>query len=503
MSKTPRNLAIAAVAVLAGLVLAAPPVVASPAPKLGSSMHWFRWTPSARTLQARTMKPGSTAVLGVESVQDLSPLRARYGFHVTRLLPQLRAAEVIVSRSLLANAAGESRIRYLSSLGSKRHLAAMPNDPLLWMTDASTNLPYEWEFAAAHVDRAFDFSTGSPAVVVGTIDTGAADVPDLVGKVDARWTVAQDGALHRDTYASDDLGHGTAVASLIAANAGDGFGMAGFGGAAHVIAVRDWALTDISIAVALMKLDSLGARIVNMSFSGGAEEPPVMLDAIHKATADGLLLVAAAGNLNMPVGHPAADLQPAAGGHSYGLAVGASDASGNLAFFSNAGDRLSLVAPGNYQGPCTGVLVAISPINEFDTTCYSSWGGASVAHYAYLSGTSFSAPEVAGVAALIWAARPELKNYQVADIIKQSAERGGGGWTSTMGCGVLDAGAALELATSRSSAEWATTDGGDAACAGPSKSEVALLREGELGRPTTQAAHSPLPRGPAQSPERK
>jgi subtilisin family serine protease len=91
--------------------------------------------------------------------------------------------------------------------------------------------------------------------------------------------------------------------------------------------------------------------------------------------------------------------------------------------------------------------------------------GTGGAQYGYVSGTSFSAPEVAGVAALIWAARPELKNYQVADIIKQSARRDPGGWTPTMGCGVLDAGAALELATSRSDAQWATAEpGSSSAC---------------------------------------
>jgi subtilisin family serine protease len=261
------------------------------------------------------------------------------------------------------------------------------------------------------------------------------------------------------------LGHGTAVASLIAANVGDGFGMAGFGGASHLITIHEWAFTDVSTAATLMKLDSLGVRIVNMSFGGAALATPIMLDAIHKAAADGMLLVAAAGNSSHAVAHPAADVQPAGGVQSYGLAVGASDTHGNLTFFSNAGANLSLLAPGGDGGPCSGVLVAIAPLgNGFDDSCYPSWAGAGGAFYAYVSGTSFSAPEVAGIAALVWAARPELKNYQVADIIKQSARRDAGGWTPTMGCGVLDAGAALELAMSRSNSEWATADGGDLSC---------------------------------------
>jgi subtilisin family serine protease len=98
-----------------------------------------------------------------------------------------------------------------------------------------------------------------------------------------------------------------------------------------------------------------------------------------------------------------------------------------------------------------------------DGSCYSTWVGNGGAYYAYVSGTSFASPEVAGIAALIWAARPQLKNYQVADIIKQSAQRSDG-WTATTGCGVLDAGAALELATSLSSSEWATADAGGSTC---------------------------------------
>ena len=324
--------------------------------------------------------------------------------------------------------------------------AAIP--PLLATTDPGTGLSYEWQFDAADVAPALSLSPGSPSVVVGTIDSGAAAIPDLAGKVDSRWNVSAKGKVTRAARAVDDVGHGTAVASLIAAN---GFGMEGFGGATHVVAMRVPKLTPVAVAAALLKLDALGVRIVNMSFGSQAPEPPVALAAIRKAQADGLLLVAAAGNEGAAVSHPAADLGSA------GLAVGASDVDGGLAFFSNAGDSLSLLAPGNYRGTCSGVLVA-APINDdFVGNCYPSWVGAGGAGYAYVAGTSFAAPEVAGIAALILAARPGLTNVQVAAIIEQSARRAVHGWTPRMGCGLLDAGAALALATGSSDAQWATT----------------------------------------------
>jgi thermitase len=415
-------------------------------------MTWVHWRQASRTLQARLVTPGSPAVLGVAGLGDLQRLRARYRFGLIRVFPDLHAAEVRASVALVAATRLDSRIRYLSPLGSPQRLLSLATSPLVTDLDPLTGVSYEWQFEAANVGAALALSAGSASIVVGTIDSGVADIPDLTGKVDERWTVSSTGRVTRGRTPVDFVGHGTAVASLIA---GNGFGMAGFGGAAHVVAIRAPSLTPIAVAVALMKLDTLGVRIVNLSFGSAAPEPPIVLDAIHKAAADGLLLVAAAGNAGAAVAHPAADLQSQGGHESDGLSVGASDADGNLAFFSNAGDRLSLVAPGSYRGPCSGVLVAAPLSVEFVNACYPSWTGVGGASYAYVSGTSFAAPEVAGVAALVWAVRPTLTNVQVANIVKQSARRVGGDWTPATGCGALDAAAAVELALSRSSAEWA------------------------------------------------
>jgi hypothetical protein len=455
-------------AALIGLAIAAPFVGASltsPPPKLsGRHMHWYRWHPSARSLQGRTAEFGSTAVLGLESMHDLASLRAAYGFRHVRAIPALRAAEVTVDRAqlgaLLANAPTDRRVRYVSPVGTPRRAASMPNDPFLHAIDGQTGLPYEWAFAASHVDRALDFTQGNSEIVVGVIDTGVANIPDLAGKIDGLWSVSGTQILEaRVPEGNDDYGHGTAVASVIAATIDDGFGMAGFGGKTHVIAVHAGTggyFVDASVAIALTKLDALGVRIVNMSLGGKTPSEPILVDAIHKAAADGMLLVSSVGNDGGSVDWPAADLQPSDGGRSYGISVGATTHDGQRAVFSNWGKHLSLVAPGDYGGFCTGLLVAIPSPSLFDDKCFLTWTGDGGARYGNIAGTSFAAPEVAGIAALIWAARPELENYQVADIIKQSARRDlGTDWTPAMGCGHLDAGAALELATSRSAAGWA------------------------------------------------
>jgi hypothetical protein len=138
--------------------------------------------------------------------------------------------------------------------------------------------------------------------------------------------------------------------------------MAGFGGATHVIVVKasiadtGYFNNDLSIATALTFLDSLGVRIVNMSLGGPDPTEPHLLDAIHKAAADGMLLVAASGNspTSGPVSYPAADLQPADGGRGYGLSVGAVNVNDQRAYFSHWGSHLSLVAPGAYGGECSG-----------------------------------------------------------------------------------------------------------------------------------------------------
>src|SRR5439155_968533 len=177
--------------------------------------------------------------------------------------------------------------------------------------------------------------------------------------------------------------------------------------------------------------------------------------AIDYALAAGVLVVGASGNEGQgTVDFPASVLQPANGTASGGIAVGASDAAGNRAGFSNWGSQLSLVAPGSFDARCNvGILGAIPQIAaDFDNrqSCDAVYVDRDGSRYAYASGTSFAAPAVAGIAALVWAAAPGLTNVQVASVLEQTATRPpANGWSSTVGWGVVNAQAAVESVLGR------------------------------------------------------
>jgi subtilisin family serine protease len=297
---------------------------------------------------------------------------------------------------------------------------------------------YEWQYRAAGIDRVpASVLAAAHAVTIAVIDTGAdLSTPDLAGKVVGAYNVSQS-----NTVVTDESGHGTFVASLAGGSAAYGAGVAGFGGGARVLVVKaaePQGFTDLDVAAGILYAVHRGARIINLSIAGRTRSPVEEM-AIRYAAAHGVLMVAAAGNDALhgdPPEYPAALLQPIGsnGSGGLGLSVGASDLHGNRAPFSESGSFLSLAAPGE------SVFGAVAR-----TTRSAKAGSTRNPLYGYASGTSFAAPEVAGAAALVWAADPGLSAQEVAGILKQTAS-GHGAWTSDLGFGVLDAAAAVEQA---------------------------------------------------------
>jgi subtilisin family serine protease len=235
--------------------------------------------------------------------------------------------------------------------------------------------------------RAWDLTTGSADIVVAVVDTGidpaASDLRDkLVPGYDY---VSGDGD------PSDDNGHGTAVAGIIAADSNNAIGVAGYCWRCRVMPVKvlDARGTGSTSALAqgMVWATDHGARMINVSLGSSTDDATVAAAAQY-ARVHGVLTVAAAGNNSSSLlAYPAA--LPGV------VSVSASDESDRLYDFSNSGSALA--APG-----------------ENSTT---SWGGG----YESLLGTSSSAPVVSGIAALGLSADPDATPAELERALKAGA----------------------------------------------------------------------------------
>jgi subtilisin family serine protease len=215
--------------------------------------------------------------------------------------------------------------------------------------------------------------------------------------------------------------HGTSVASVIGAPA-NGVGLVGIYPQA---VLRSWdaalgsgtRLDSGEIAAGILAAARAGRGVINLSV-GGSRDLAVEL-AVKQAVALGSLVVAASGNSGeegSPIGYPAA--------LAHVTTVAATDSAGAVASFSSRSNYVDLAAPG------VGILVA------------SAIGG----NWQPEDGTSFSSPIVAGAAAWIWTARPELTAMQLAEVLRRSArDIGPPGRDPASGFGELDVAAALAL----------------------------------------------------------
>jgi len=371
-----------------------------------------------------------TRVLTYRSPQALRTLLARTGFKVKQNLPALHAVQVT------GGTVGSRPVERYPSTEPESTEPAVRD--MYWV-----GVPYEWEYAAARVDQVpASVLRAAATIKIAVLDTGV-DLrqPDIAAKAPEVYSVIH----HRNrSDVRDYYGHGTFVASLAAGSVTNGEGIADFGGDAQLLCVQvahdDGSISDVDEAAGIVYAVKHGAKIINLSLSG--LEPSALENrAVRYAQRHGVLIVAAAGNEfhdGNPVEYPAALLQPSGsnGRGGSGLSVGASTLKGERATFSNAGSYVSLAAPGD------SVFGALSGYSNWSTAALP---GSSTGLYGFSSGTSFAAPEVAGAAALVWAANPGLTARQVATVLKRTAT-GHGTWNPNLGFGILDAAAAVELA---------------------------------------------------------
>ncbi|MCB1910060.1 MAG: S8 family peptidase [Rhodocyclaceae bacterium] len=364
----------------------------------------------------------------------------------------LRASGIAIG-DLLARLADDPAVEFAVE-DRLRTARALPNDPLFdtqWYLQSV-------EAAAIGADRAWDIVTGDGAIVVAVLDTGIRPGhPDLAPRLVAGYDFITDAALSGDGDGRDadpsDVGdfidaaaqsdpalqavcgagllpqesswHGTRVAGIIAAAGNNSLGISGVNWNARVLPLRvlgkcggfdsdiiaamRWAA---GLSVPGLDLNPTPARIINMSLGGEGACTAAYEQVIQELLSRGVLVVSAAGNETGPVESPA--------NCAAALAVGGLRHIGTKVGYSSLGPEIDVSAPaGNCVNP---TLPCLFPI---DTT--SNAGTTTPAADTYTDGnvptigTSFSAPQVAGVAALMLSANPALGPNDLIDRIKSSA----------------------------------------------------------------------------------
>lgn len=286
----------------------------------------------------------------------------------------------------------------------------------------------------SEVEGAWNYSTGSPLIKVGIVDSGVLiNHPDLQANI---WTntgeipnngidddhngyiddvhgwdfadapemaeTALGDYLDQDNDVDDENFHGTHVAGIIGAVGNNGIGVAGVCWNVTLVPLRagfrttggQGFLQDDDAAAAIIYAVDNGCKVINMSW-GDVAYAPIIADACEYANARGVVLVASAGNV------PGADISYPAR-LSCVISVGSVSKGKVLSGFSSYGPDLDLVAVG-----------------ERVLSTYKMDAGE---QYFMQDGTSMSAPYVTGGAALLLSLHPELNPQEVRSWLLNSAE---------------------------------------------------------------------------------
>ena len=301
---------------------------------------------------------------------------------------------------------------------------------------------------------------GSNGIVVAVVDTGLQmNHPDIAGSpnIMAGWDMVSDPRMGNDGDGRDadpndpgdlcdpnkpgaaDSFHGTHVAGTIGAAAtNNGSGVAAGAWDVRIVPVRALGkcggrLSDINDSIRWAaglipaELDDgtevwneNPADIINLSIGLLGTCPASLQDAIDSATAEGVIVVSAAGNARMSTSFYA----PA--GCRNVITVAASDARGQIAPYSNFGPEVMLLAPGgdltrddNGDGKPDGVLST-----KAATNCYDPVTGEGVAncYYAYEQGTSMAAPHVSAALALLKARAPGASREDLISTLRAALD---------------------------------------------------------------------------------
>ena len=269
-----------------------------------------------------------------------------------------------------------------------------------------------WAQQALRFSAVWDRSRGS-GVTVAIVDSGVDANPQFGGRVIPGPDLVA-GTKPGIPPGADCVGHGTAVASIIAAAPVPGVSFTGVAPAARILSVKISGTDTFPTSVTpqgIVDAVQFGADVINLSLAT-PDDVPALRNAVEYALSHNVVVVAAAGN-DLPQGG-AGPFYPAA--YPGVLAVGAVGPGGALAAFSDRHTPVAVTAPGvNVTSAYPGTFPdAYAPVQN---------------------GTSFAAAFVSGVVALVRSAHPGLSAAQVVARIEATARGAAGPGT---GHGMVD-----------------------------------------------------------------
>jgi serine protease len=363
-----------------------------------------------------------------------------------------------------AQAAKAETVRAVKALRSSPEVAsaglnyilqamAVPNDPFYHL---------QWHYPMIKLPEAWNITIGERVgdpVVVAVVDTGVVLAhPDLESQLVAGYDFISNTVSSRDGDGidgnPDDPGdlrnqtssswHGTHVAGTIAAGTNNGVGVAGVAGGAKIMPIRVLGMgggTTYDILQGMLFAAGLPndsgivplqkADIINLSL-GGPSFDQASQDAVTAARAEGVIIIAAAGNDNTSV-----SFYPAA--YAGVVSVSAVGITGEKSSFSNYGTTIDVAGPGGDFG---------SDINldgytdKILSTMIAEPGGVKQFSYDFFAGTSMAAPHISGVAALMRAVAPNLTPIQFDNLLASGSltdETGSAGRDDLYGFGLINA----------------------------------------------------------------
>ncbi|MFJ7773309.1 type VII secretion-associated serine protease mycosin [Streptomyces sp. NPDC097107] len=383
-------------------------------------------------------------------------MRQRTGSHSWRRGGRAR----VLTRTVLA--ASVLAAPTLSALSAAPEARAADGGQCTFPSEKYEGRP--WALQRVNLDALWARSKGE-GVQVAVIDTGV-DVkhPQLAAAVDAsrgknllppKNDKGEKVERGNASGTTDTVGHGTRVAGIIAARPAEGTGFVGLAPEATIIPIKqndaEGNGTADSLADAIRYAVGAGADVINVSQdTANAVKPDATLkSAVDYALGEQVVVVASTGNDGL--GGEGKTTYPAS--YKGVLAVASSDRNNERAPFSQAGEFVGVAAPG---------VDMISTVP----------GGGHCSD----NGTSFSAPYVAAVAALLKAEYPKWTAAQIVAQIEQTAERSIPGHDRLVGWGVIDPVKALSDVEPAHPVESPTVEKADARAQAP---DVAPLNLGE------------------------